>query len=142
MLTKDRYSKTFLVMLGSVLLSAYLYRNGKGNLAAAAIIPFIFSSGYRFADLRIGGFGTSICRLATTVILKLERTSTSSTRHFANVLLCPVLLFSLCNSALTMQQHFCFLLSSVVVLLFLLMAFSVPLPCNKQLLRLFFFYLL
>jgi len=46
MLTKDRYSKTFLVMSGSVLLSAYLYRNGKGNLAAAAFIPFIFSSGY------------------------------------------------------------------------------------------------
>ena len=46
MLTKDRYSKIFLVMLGSALLSAYLYRNGKGNLAAAAFIPFIFSSGY------------------------------------------------------------------------------------------------
>ncbi len=46
MLTKDRYSKTFLVMSGSALLSAYLYRNGKGNLAAAAFIPFIFSSGY------------------------------------------------------------------------------------------------
>ena len=46
MLTKDRYSKTFLVMLGSALLSAYLYRNGKGNLAAAVFIPFIFSSGY------------------------------------------------------------------------------------------------
>jgi hypothetical protein len=46
MFTKDRYSKTFLVMSGSVLLSAYLYRNGKGNLAAAAFIPFIFSSGY------------------------------------------------------------------------------------------------
>lgn len=46
MLTKDRYSKTFLVMSGSALLSAYLYRNGKENLAAAAFIPFIFSSGY------------------------------------------------------------------------------------------------
>lgn len=46
MFTKDRYSKTFLVMSGSALLSAYLYRNGKGNLAAAAFIPFIFSSGY------------------------------------------------------------------------------------------------
>ena len=46
MITKDRYSKTFLVMSGSALLSAYLYRNGKGNLAAAAFIPFIFSSGY------------------------------------------------------------------------------------------------
>lgn len=33
-------------MSGSALLSAYLYRNGKGNLAAAAFIPFIFSSGY------------------------------------------------------------------------------------------------
>lgn len=46
MFTKDRYSKTFLVMSGSALLSAYLYRNGKGNLAAAAFVPFIFSSGY------------------------------------------------------------------------------------------------
>ena len=46
MFTKDRYSKTSLVMSGSALLSAYLYRNGKGNLAAAAFIPFIFSSGY------------------------------------------------------------------------------------------------
>ena len=46
MFIKDRYSKTFLVMSGSALLSAYLYRNGKGNLAAAAFIPFIFSSGY------------------------------------------------------------------------------------------------
>ena len=33
-------------MSGSALLSAYLYRNGNGNLAAAAFIPFIFSSGY------------------------------------------------------------------------------------------------
>lgn len=33
-------------MSGSALLSAYLYRNGKGNLASAAFIPFIFSSGY------------------------------------------------------------------------------------------------
>ncbi len=46
MLIKDRYSTTFLVMSGSALLSAYLYRNGEGNLAAAAFIPFIFSSGY------------------------------------------------------------------------------------------------
>ncbi len=33
-------------MSGSVLLAAYLYRNWKGNLAAAAFVPFIFSSGY------------------------------------------------------------------------------------------------
>jgi hypothetical protein len=46
MLTKDRYFKTFLVMSGSALLAAYLYRNGKGNLAAASFIPFILSSGY------------------------------------------------------------------------------------------------
>ena len=47
MFTKDRYSKTFLVMSGSALLSAYLYRNGKGNLAAAAFIPFIFFKGQK-----------------------------------------------------------------------------------------------
>ena len=46
MITKDRYSKTFLVMSGSALLAAYFFRNGKGNLAAAALVPFIFSSGY------------------------------------------------------------------------------------------------
>ncbi len=46
MVTKDRYSKTFLVMSGSALLSAFFYKNGKGNLAAASFIPFIFSSGY------------------------------------------------------------------------------------------------
>ena len=46
MVTKDRYSKIFLVMSGSALLSAFFYKNGKGNIAAAAFIPFIFSSGY------------------------------------------------------------------------------------------------
>jgi len=46
MVTKDRYSKIFLVMSGSALLSAFFYKNEKGNIAAAAFIPFIFSSGY------------------------------------------------------------------------------------------------
>jgi hypothetical protein len=46
MVSKDRYSKTFLVMSWSALLSAFFYKNGKGNLAAASFIPFIFSSGY------------------------------------------------------------------------------------------------
>jgi hypothetical protein len=46
MYTKDRYSKIFLVMSVSALLSAFLFRIGKGNLSSAAFIPFIFSSGY------------------------------------------------------------------------------------------------
>lgn len=46
MMTKDRYSNTFLAMSGSALLSAYFLKNGKGNLAAVSFIPFIFSSVY------------------------------------------------------------------------------------------------
>jgi hypothetical protein len=38
MVTIDRYSKTLIVMSGGALLSAFFYKNGEGNLAAAFTI--------------------------------------------------------------------------------------------------------
>lgn len=46
MITKDRYSKAFITMASSAIVSAYLFRNSKGNYAGISFIPFVLAGAY------------------------------------------------------------------------------------------------
>lgn len=46
MITKDRYSKAFITMAGSAIVSAYLFRNSKENYAGISFIPFVLAGAY------------------------------------------------------------------------------------------------
>lgn len=46
MITKDCYSKVFITMAGSAIVSTYLFRNSKENYASISFIPFVLGGAY------------------------------------------------------------------------------------------------